>query len=70
MPAALGRVFTRSLSSLKRAAQTLGAKTAGTLFVGTAAMRQRQELPQAILNRARKLGHELARQRNEPEPQN
>ena len=70
MPAALGRVFTRSLSSLKWAAQTLGAKTAGTLFVGTAAMRQRQELPQAILNRARKLGHELARQRNEPEPQN
>ena len=61
MPAALGRVFTRSLSSLKRAAQTLGAKTAGTLFVGTAALRERQELPQAILQKARKLGYELAR---------
>jgi multimeric flavodoxin WrbA len=61
MPAALGRVFTRSLSSLKRAAKTLGARTVGTLFVGTAALRERQELPQAILEKARKLGHELAR---------
>jgi multimeric flavodoxin WrbA len=61
MPAALGRVFTRSLSSLKRAAQTLGAKTVGTLFVGTAALQEKQDLPQAILEKARKLGHELAR---------
>ena len=61
MPAALGRVFTRSLSSLKRAAKTLGAKTIGTLFVGTAALHERQELPQAILEKARRLGHELAR---------
>ncbi len=61
MPAALGRVFTRSLSSLKRAAQTAGAKGLGTLFVGTAALQERQELPQAILDKARKLGHELAR---------
>ena len=61
MPAALGRMFTRSLYSLKRAAQTLGAKTAGTLFVGTAALHERQELPQKILDRARKLGRELAR---------
>jgi NAD(P)H-dependent FMN reductase len=61
MPAALGRVFTRSLSSLKRAAKTLGGKTAGTLFVGTAALHERQELPQAVLEKARKLGHELAR---------
>jgi len=60
MPAAMGRVFTRSLSSLKRAAQTLGAKTVGTLFVGTAALHERQDLPQAILEKARKLGHELA----------
>jgi len=61
MPAALGRVFTRSLSSLKRAAQTLGAKTVGTLFVGAAALHEKQDLPQAILEKARKLGHELAR---------
>ena len=61
MPAALGRVFTRSLAGLKRAAQTLGAKTTGTLFVGTAALHERQELPQAVLAKARKLGHELAR---------
>lgn len=61
MPAALGRVFTRSLSSLKRAAQTAGAKGLGTLFVGTAALQERQDLPQAILDKARKLGHELAR---------
>ncbi len=61
MPAAMGRMFTRSIASLKRAAQTLGAKTLGTLFVGTAALHERQELPQAILEKARKLGHELAR---------
>jgi FMN-dependent NADH-azoreductase len=61
MPAALGRVFTRSLGGLKRAAQTLGAKPAGTLFIGGAALQEKQDLPQAILDKARKLGYELAR---------
>ena len=61
MPAALGRIFTRSLGGLKRAAQTLGAKPAGTLFIGKAALHEKQELPQAILDKARKLGYELAR---------
>jgi multimeric flavodoxin WrbA len=61
MPAALGRIFTRSLGGLKRAAQTLGAKPAGTLFIGKAALHEKQELPQAILDKARKLGQELAR---------
>jgi hypothetical protein len=61
MPAALGRIFTRSLGSLKRAAKTLGAKPAGTLFIGMAALYEKQELPQAILDKARKLGYELAR---------
>jgi putative NADPH-quinone reductase len=61
MPAALGRIFTRSLGGLKRAAQTLGAKPAGTLFIGKAALQEKQELPLAILDKARKLGYELAR---------
>jgi multimeric flavodoxin WrbA len=61
MPASLGRVFTRSLGGLKRAAQTLGAKPAGTLFIGKAALQEKQDLPQAILDKARKLGYELAR---------
>jgi len=61
MPAALGRIFTRSLGGLKRAAQTLGAKPAGTLFIGKAALHEKQDLPQAILDKARKLGHDLAR---------
>jgi FMN-dependent NADH-azoreductase len=61
MPAALGRIFTRSLGGLKRAAQTLGAKPVGTLFIGKAALNEKQELPQAILDKARKLGYELAR---------
>jgi multimeric flavodoxin WrbA len=61
MPAALGRIFTRSLGGLKRAATTLGAKPAGSLFIGKAALREKQELPQAILDKARKLGHEIAR---------
>ena len=61
MPAALGRIFTRSLGGLKRAAQTLGAKPAGTLFIGTVALQEKQDLPRAILDKARKLGYELAR---------
>jgi NAD(P)H-dependent FMN reductase len=61
MPAALGLIFTRSLGGLKRAAQTLGAKPAGTLFIGKAALHEKQDLPQAILDKARKLGYELAR---------
>jgi NAD(P)H-dependent FMN reductase len=61
MPAALGRIFTRSLGGLKRAAQTLGAKSEGTLFIGKAALHEKQELPQAILDKARKLGYDLAR---------
>lgn len=61
MPAALGRIFTRSLGGLKRAAQTLGAKTVGTLFIGKAAQQEKQDLPQAILDKARKLGYKLAR---------
>jgi putative NADPH-quinone reductase len=61
MPAALGRIFTRSLGGLKRAAKTLGAKPAGTLFIGKAALHEKQELPQALLDKARKLGYEIAR---------
>jgi NAD(P)H-dependent FMN reductase len=61
MPTALGRIFTRSLGGLKRAAQTLGAKPAGTLFIGKAALHEKQDLPQAILDKARKLGCDLAR---------
>ena len=60
MPAVLGRIFTRSLGGLKRAAKTLGAKSAGTLFIGKAALHEKQELPQAILDKARKLGYEMA----------
>jgi multimeric flavodoxin WrbA len=60
MPAALGRIFTRSLSGLKRAAKTLGAKPAGTLFIGKAALHEKQDLPQAILDKAQKLGYEIA----------
>ena len=60
MPAVLGRIFTRSMGGLKRAAQTLGAKPAGTLFIGKAALHEKQDLPQAILDKARKLGYDLA----------
>ncbi len=61
MPAPLGRIFTRSLPSLKRAAQTLGARPVGMLFIGQAALHEKQNLPQTILDKARKLGYELAR---------
>lgn len=61
MPAPLGRIFTRSLGGLKRAARTLGARPVGTLFIGKAALQEKQDLPQAILDKARKLGYDLAR---------
>jgi len=33
----------------------------GTLFIGKAALREKQDLPQAILDKARILGYDLAR---------
>jgi multimeric flavodoxin WrbA len=60
MPSVMGRVFTSTLRSLKKAAATLGAKTIGSLYIGMAALKEKQELPAATLKRAQRLGHQLA----------
>jgi multimeric flavodoxin WrbA len=60
MPSVMGRVFTSTLRSLKKAAATLGAKTIGSLYIGMAALKEKQELPAATLKRAKRLGHQLA----------
>ena len=59
MPALLAKFFTGSLRILKITAETLGAKPIGTLSIGMAALAERQELPPAIVEKARKLGHRL-----------
>ena len=59
MPAPLAKFFTGSLRILKITAETLGAKPIGTLSIGMAALTEKQELPPAIIEKARKLGHRL-----------
>ena len=49
----------RSLGTLKRMAGILGAKTAGTLYVGFAAKKD-AKLPQRAVNKAKALGKKLA----------
>jgi NAD(P)H-dependent FMN reductase len=60
MPAFMGRFFTSALRSLKGAATTLGATPIGSLYIGKAALYEKQELPPDIASKAKKLGHELA----------
>jgi multimeric flavodoxin WrbA len=60
MPSVMGRVFTSTLRSLKKGAATLGAKTIGSLYIGMAAMNEKQELPATAMRKAKKLGRQLA----------
>lgn len=59
MPAIMGRLLTGSLRGLKLGADAVGAKPFATLFVGLAAMRERQELPERIIRKARRAGQKL-----------
>jgi hypothetical protein len=59
MPASLGRLLTGSLRGLKLGAAAVGAKLVATLFVGLAARREHQELPERILRKARGAGQKL-----------
>jgi hypothetical protein len=63
MPAPMGRLFTGALRGLKLGAAAVGAKPVATLFVGLAARRERQELPERILRKARNAGQKLAPRR-------
>jgi multimeric flavodoxin WrbA len=60
MPALLGKFFTGSLRILKITAETLGAKPIGALTIGMAALNEKQELPPAVVKKARMLGHRLS----------
>jgi multimeric flavodoxin WrbA len=60
MPALLGKFFTGSQRILKITAETLGAKTVGTLTIGMAALNEKQELPASVTRKARRLGHLLS----------
>jgi multimeric flavodoxin WrbA len=60
MPAPLAKLFTGSLRILKITAETLGAKPVGTLTIGMAATREKQELPASVTRKARRLGDQLS----------
>ncbi len=60
MPAFMGRFFTSALRSLKGAATTLGATPIGSLYIGKAALHEKQDLPVKVVRKARRLGHQLA----------
>lgn len=59
MPAIMGRLLTGSRRGLKLGADAVGAKPVATLFVGLAALRERQELPERMIRKARSAGQKL-----------
>ncbi len=62
-PRLLARWSTSIVGLLKHAADVLGAKTIGVLFIGLAARTPNQPLPAPVAKRARHLGRKLAIQR-------
>lgn len=59
-PALLARLMARMVGLLKTVARLLGAKRVDVLFVGLAAVHQRQELSARVKAKARRLGTKLA----------
>ena len=59
-PGIIARLTGDVTKRLESAANMLGAKTIGTLFIGLAAQQQHQELSKRIIIKARKLGQKLA----------
>ena len=60
MPAFLGRIFTGAPRALRLTAKTLGATPVVTLFVGLAAVNEKQPLPEKMIRKARKAGNRIA----------
>lgn len=60
MPAFLIPLATGAPRALRTTAKTLGAKTAGSLWIGLSAMNQKQALSKKTVVKARKLGQKLA----------
>lgn len=59
-PGLMGRLFFNTMKQLKMTAKTIGAESAGTLFVGMASKQPQPKLPPAQQNRAQRLGRRLA----------
>lgn len=59
-PAFLARLLTPIVKLLKQAAELLGARSVGVLFIGLAAREKRQELGAGVRKKARLLGKRLA----------
>jgi len=60
MPGFLGRIFTGAPRALRILAKTLGAKPIATLFVGLIADREKPELAEKTVKKARQAGLKLA----------
>lgn len=58
-PAVVARLLTPMLKTMKQAAQLLGARTVGVLWVGLAARSERQEPGERARDKARRLGRKL-----------
>lgn len=59
-PALLARMMSKMVGLLKSAADVLGAKTVGVLFIGLAARQERQPLGERARRCARKLGEQIS----------
>lgn len=58
-PALIARFSTGIVKQLRQIAECLGARKAGSFFVGFSAMKPRQELGTGTRNKARRLGKKL-----------
>jgi len=61
MPSLLGRLATGAIRALKLAAESLGAKPAGTLFIGLSSQEEKPRLAERDARIAAKLGLRLAK---------
>jgi len=59
MPAIIGRFMTGSLRALRIVADTVGAKSMKSLFIGLVAVQEQETLPEKIRRKARKIGSRL-----------
>jgi FMN-dependent NADH-azoreductase len=58
-PSLMGRLMMKTVGLLKRAADLLGARTIGVLYIGLAACEEKQQIPERIKKKARKFGQKL-----------
>jgi hypothetical protein len=60
MPAIMGRFFTGAPRALRVIAETMGEKPVASLFAGLSAQKQKTDVSDNLLRKARKAGHKLA----------